>query len=556
MTASARAAGHLGTVARGGMLGLLGAAFSAIAGFALVVAVTRVLETDEAGMFFSATAAFLMVAAIGSLGSEAGLARFVLRLEADGRGRDVDRVLASARAAVLAAAVVIGVGLVAFAGPLADALGWDGVARSFPVVFAVALPVAVLSDFALSGTRAFGTMSPTVLVDRFLRAGGQAAVAATIVLLGGGLVGLTIGWLSAYAVAAVLATHALRRVRRSRPSTAPAPRTAPDSSVVRDFWRFTWPRGLTRFAQIGIQKADIVLVAALLGPGEAAMYTAATRFVALGQFATQALQQVLQPRFTAILVHEDRATLREVYQVATAWNVLLTWPVYLVIGCAPAAYLAVFGGAYVASDGALAVVVVMMLAMLLAVASGPVDTLLLMAGRSGRSLGNASAALVVDIGLCLLLLPRLGIVGAAFAWAAAVLTRCGLAYLQVRAELRIVPTGRAFALAVGVCLGVVGLPMTAASLLGLRDPVAWLLVVAWLALLDLAALWVLRRPLRLDVLVAALRPDAVRRAHRRRAPARPLVPRPAVATDSLLLEDPCASEPFPARPVPSFPTPP
>jgi hypothetical protein len=200
----------------------------------------------------------------------------------------------------------------------------------------------------------------------------------------------------------------------------------------------------------------------------------------------------------------------------------------------------------------------MMLAMLLAVASGPVDTLLLMAGRSGRSLGNASAALAVDIGLCLVLLPRVGILGAALAWAAAVLTRCGLAYLQVRAELRIVPTGRAFALAVVVCLGAVALPMATASLLGLRDPRLWLLSAAGLGLVDLALLVALRRPLHLDVLAAALRPDAVRRTRPRRAPAphpvRHPVRRPAAGTHGPLLEDPCASEPFPARPATSFPS--
>lgn len=528
MTEPTRAERHLGTVARGGALGLMGAAVSAVSGFVLVVVVTRALDPEDAGVFFAATAAFLMISAIGSLGTDAGLARFVLRLEAEGRFGDVRRVIGSALVTVLTLSALLGVALVLLDRSLSAALGWNGADASLPVLFAVALPVAVLSDFTLSGTRAFGLIRPTVVVDRVVRAGGQAVIAALVVTFGGGLVWLTVGWLAAYAVAAALAVAALQRqcvLRRVEGRRSPTARSGPDRPVaplgdaLREFWRFTWPRGLTRLGQIGIQKADIVLVAALRSPGEAAVYTAATRFVALGQFATQALQQVLQPRFTAILVHEDRATLREVYQVATTWNVLLTWPVYLVVGCAPLAYLGVFGGEYAGAPGAAVVVVVMMLAMLLAVASGPVDTLLLMAGRSGRSLLNASVALAVDLGLCLLLLPRIGMAGAALAWAAAVMTRCSLAYLQVRSELRVVPTGRPFAVAAAVCVGAVGLPMVLASALGLRDPVTWVLFGTLLGLLHLGVLWALRDVLRLDVLVAALR---ARRAEapvtRRRTP--------------------------------------
>ena len=513
---------HLGHLARGSALGLAGALFSALSGFVLVVAVARGLSRQEAGLFFSTTAFFLILVALASLGTETGLARFLLRLEADRRFADISRVLRGALAMVVVASVALGIVVVLAADGLAAALGWENLDGTVPVLLAIGLPLAAISDFALAGTRAFTRMGPTVLVDRFFRAGAQTALPVVLLAGGVGLGALTAAWVAPYAVAAVLGMLALWRLTRARVAAqhgtqhgtqhdgpAEAPHAHRDGEaeapIVREFWRYTWPRGLTRLAQIVIQKADIVLVAALLSPLDAAIYTAATRFVALGQFATQALQQALQPRLTAILVHEDRSTLREVYQVATAWNVLVTWPVYLVIGCAPAAYLGMFGTDYASSTDARLVVVVMMCAMLLAVASGPVDTLLLMAGRSGLSLANASTAVAVDIGLCLLLLPPLGIQGAAIAWAAAVLTRCTLAFVQVRAELRVVPMGRAFGTAVAVCLGAVGAPVAAASLAGLHDPLSWVLLSVVLAVPYLGLLGLLRGVLRLDVLAAALR---------------------------------------------------
>src|SRR5579862_4454231 len=43
----------------------------------------------------------------------------------------------------------------------------------------------------------------------------------------------------------------------------------------RGFWQFTTPRGIASLASITLQRIDIVLVAILMGPGWAAVYTAA-----------------------------------------------------------------------------------------------------------------------------------------------------------------------------------------------------------------------------------------------------------------------------------------
>ena len=74
---------------------------------------------------------------------------------------------------------------------------------------------------------------------------------------------------------------------------------------------------------MAIQRMDIILIAAMRSPKEAAIYTAATRFVALGQFGTQAIQQVLQPKFTALLANHERESLKDVYQISAAWSMLV-----------------------------------------------------------------------------------------------------------------------------------------------------------------------------------------------------------------------------------------
>jgi O-antigen/teichoic acid export membrane protein len=109
-------------------------------------------------------------------------------------------------------------------------------------------------------------------------------------------------------------------------------------------------------------------------------------------------------------------------------------------------------------------VVVMMFGMLVAIFSGPVDTVLLMAGRSTVSLVNSLVALALDLGLCLLLIPRLGISGAAIAWAVAVAVRAALGYVQVRRTMSISPISKASLISASASVLCFALPMLTLTL--------------------------------------------------------------------------------------------
>ena len=126
---------------------------------------------------------------------------------------------------------------------------------------------------------------------------------------------------------------------------------------------------------------------------------------------------------------------------------IAAWPLYLVTGGVRAALDGRLRRGYdVASD----VVVILSLTMLLATACGPVDSVLLMAGRSWLSLRNSIVALAVNVGLNVVLIPLYGIRGAAIAWAVAIVVRNLLPLVQVRRHLGLWPLTRS---TVAVALG-------------------------------------------------------------------------------------------------------
>ena len=390
------------------------------------------------------------------MGTETGLSRFLLRYEAQGRRGDIPPLLRGAFRVTLGCSVVLGGIVVAVADPLADLIGLDAPGGPASLrVLGILLPFATWNGLTLAGTRAFGRMRTTVAVDKIGRSVAQPVLVFLVSLAGSGLLVLTFAWSLPYVVAAVVSSFVFRRFLRRRGTYEHTEQTKTNRELSREFWRFTWPRSITRVSQMAIQRVDIILIAALRSPTEAAIYTAATRFVALGQFGTQAIQQVIQPRFTALLAKHDFGSLKDVYQISAAWSMAVAWPLYVVVGAAPLAYLGLFGPEY-AADG-VAVVLFMTVAMMFGVASGPADTLLLMSGRSALSLINSLTALALDIGLCVVLIPRMGMTGAALAWAVAVITRCTLSLVQTRVTMSIVsfgPAAAVVAVANVVCFGV------------------------------------------------------------------------------------------------------
>lgn len=469
------AGGHLERIARGATASLAGAGVSAVANFAVVVIVTQAFSKTDAGALFSASSLFLIVLAVVGLGMDTGLGRFLLRHVAAKRWAWARACLRNTAAVTVLAGGIATVLLWAFAAPLASLIGLPSDSGPPMVrVFAAAVVVSALGNWALGASRAFANIRQTVLIEKLSRSLLQLLLVAACAWAATDLTTLSIAWALPSVLLAPFAVWGLRRVVRATMPPASGRVQVPEAT--RQFWRFTTPRSIAQVAQLIVQRLDIILVAALISPAAAAVYTAATRFVPLGQLGAQAIQQVVQPRFTHLLATGQRDALAEVFRTTTAWNIAVAWPVYLVVGSMAGLYLQLFGRGF-AAEG-VTVVVVMVLGMLVGVASGPVDTILLMSGRSWLSLSNALLALVVDVVGCLLLIPAMGIAGAAVAWSTSVVVKSVLGYFQVRRFEGLSPLSRASTIVMVTAVLTFAVPGLVLSLSGLAHPLSLLALLA------------------------------------------------------------------------------
>lgn len=445
------AAADLGGLARKGSLSLIGGGASAAFNLLLVIVIARGVDRAEAGVFFTATSLFLLVESLSLLGTTTGLVFFIARLRALGEPHRVRECLRSALIPVVAVASVAGVLIFLGAPWLADHLlhGDRGLLVPCLRVLAVALPIAALYDAVTAASRGFHDVRPSVYVEKVGRSGLQIVLIGAVLLGGGSVTALIAAWSLPYVAALlVLGIWLVRLLSGDTAQRHPSGRHAADASLRTEFWRYTLPRSLASVAQMALQRLDIVLVGVFLGAADAAVYTAATRFLVVGQLANQSISLAVQPKLSELISREQLAAARLVYQASTAWLVVVTWPLYLLCAVGAPVLMRLFGAGYA---GGADIVVILSLTMLLATGTGMVDMMLMMAGRTSWNLLNVLAAFAVNLAANLILIPTIGIKGAAIAWAAAIIVNNLLPLIQVHRLLRAHPFGRgtvlAFALA-------------------------------------------------------------------------------------------------------------
>jgi O-antigen/teichoic acid export membrane protein len=426
--------------ARGGIIGILGAAIGSVMGFALTFILARALGEAGSGVVLQTIAIFTIVLGLAKAGMDTAAVWVLPRLQISDRSK-----LRGATMALLVPTAVVGILLALLMAVLAPQLGTGGDADSQQLVQAVQgaswfLPAAAIMVVALAATRGLGSIVPYAAIGNI----GLPVARPLLVLgaLGLGALGLgtipvlaSIAWAAPAAIGMLAALMVLwRRIDAHERGAGGRGTLWPDRGLNVQIWKFALPRWFSSGVEQSIIWFDVVLVGLIAGAGAAGVYGAASRFISVGLIVSTAMRMVISPRFSALLSENKTRQVQDLYSTTVSWIVLLGAPIYALFMFFAPTVLGWLGPGFESGSTALTVLCVGAIAFLMA---GNVDALLMMSGRSGWMAANKVVVLVLNVIGNLWLVPLWGITGAAVSWAFSLLLDSVLASVESRIFLGI-----------------------------------------------------------------------------------------------------------------------
>jgi O-antigen/teichoic acid export membrane protein len=368
-------------------------------------------------------------------GSDAGLDYGVLRFGGIAHGAgDPGRFRAVLRSALwgsLLVGVVAGAALAAGSELVAQFFGKPGLG---PVLVPLALSVPIIGtrEVVRAALRAMGNALRPVAVTSLIGPGVRLLTGVWAVSLVPSAPAVAWAYMVTEAVVLLSATLMLLPLLR------PADRQA---APVKKLYRFSIPMSLNRLLLYSNTQTEILFLGFLAPSATVGVYGVALRLSALLTALLSSVSFLFLPT-VADLHHSHRTReLDQIFKTSTRWLFTLALPVFLVEVLFAPEIMSVFGKDF--SDGSVALVV-LAIGQLVNVGTGTAAGLQAMAGYAKLTLMNSVFFLALSIVLDLLLIPWLGLLGAAIASSTAVVTVNLLRLWQIRKNLGLVPYDRRF----------------------------------------------------------------------------------------------------------------
>lgn len=399
--------------------------------FGLQVLLARLLSLTDYGLYVTFWTWLFVGSQIAALGFNDSCLRFLPRYVARGRFGDAHAYLGTGyRVVVFGSLSIATLGLAATSAlPILDAPGaerWVLIALCF-----VGIPVLAFELYLEGVARSFGwfilSAAPAYVVRPIV-----LALAVIAVALGGTGLNAATALGAAIAVTAIITLGqalVLRRLVRRRIGP-PAKAAGADHKKRRLWLAATLPLTVVYGIEEAYLVSDVLLLGLLADPADVGIYFAAVRLMTLAGYVYYAFALISSREFSIARANRDHDDLQRRVLRGTWWAFWMTVPTVLAMLLLGYPLLALFGPDYVAGYGVLAV---LGLGLVARAAVGQAGDLLIVLGYQRDGLVIAAVSLAVNGVLALLLIPFLGIMGAAIGTAVSLTVRsAALAYAVKR----------------------------------------------------------------------------------------------------------------------------
>jgi O-antigen/teichoic acid export membrane protein len=430
---------HVNSISRQSSIFLFGTLFTVAAGYLFKIYLARKIGAEGLGIYTLGMTAAGLVSIVGTAGVPQTASRFVAIYASKGETRKLGRFLWFGTLTLLVTNTLVGIAMVAARRWISDRLYHTPALAQYMHFFAAIMVLGALTTFLGQALAGYKDVARRTVIANFI--GTPATMVLSIAMLSVGL-GLW-GYLAAQVASAVIVMALMARMvwkltpKIEQPSTEAARLPLFEKEVV-------------AFAAVllGMQalefvsgQSDRILLGIYLNAREVGIYSVAASMVAFVGLFLQSINQIFAPTIAELFSKGEHELLLRLYQTLTKWSLGLTIPLAMGIMIFAKPLMGIFGPDFREGWPVLAIATV---GQLVSCGVGSVGLLLLMSDQQKRMVRAQAITVFLTVALNLILIPRIGLTGAAIATAATNVCLNLLWFRDVRNRLQLFPSGHGY----------------------------------------------------------------------------------------------------------------
>ena len=440
---------NLANITRQSSIFFAGASFTLVVGYLFRIYLARELGARLLGWNALGMGLYSLCKLIGQMGLPPAAVRYVAVYSSTERPERLRSFFWRAVLWTFAGTATLGTAVVLGRHWIAAGFFNDPQLAPYLPLFAVLIPVGAVSAFLNQTLTGLKMVSRSTLITNFISF--PFMMVSTVVALS---VGLSLwGYVAAQVVAELLTlTLAAVSVWRANPAH-PRFRDIPGEDLSPEVWWFALSMLGLAVLEFMSGQADRLIVGHYLEAKQVGIYAIASAAAGLNAMVLQAVNSIFAPTIANLHAQGEHVLLLRLFQTLTKWIIAFTLPLALLFILLAPTLMGIFGPDFQAGSLVLCIIT---LGQLVNSGTGSVGYLLLMSGNQKRLIRiqvvMATAILLANV----ILIPRLGITGAALV-AASGMALANLAYLViVRRTLGLFPYNRSYLKLVGPALAATG----------------------------------------------------------------------------------------------------
>jgi O-antigen/teichoic acid export membrane protein len=397
------------TAAKGGGIKLFGTLFAYAVRFALGILMARLMGAEQYGLYSLADTAFYVLVSLTMLGLFYALIRYIPIFLSRQDEESLWGTLQVGLGYSFIASVLAGSGLFIFAKPIAMMIFNE--LRLVPVleVVAVALPFGTLVSMLTAAIRGFNQLQYNVIAEDIFLSLIKLVLVAVFAIAGLNAVRAMAAHALGTMATCLMLFFFLHRL---------FPLNRPWRMALRnpkEMFKFSAPNYGSDLLSLFGGNLQTLLLGMLNTVSSVGIFTAAARINLIGTMFYSSVNASAEPIVSELHSKAEYQQLGHFYQSVTKWTLSVNLPLFVITLLFAKPILSIFGSDFIKGSVAL---IILSCGSLVDSGTGINAAIITMTGKSWLNIVNTSIWLTLQLVLSFLLVPGLGIIGAAIAMGA------------------------------------------------------------------------------------------------------------------------------------------